>query len=106
MTRGHTARRRSGAAGLRCIGLGLAPLNSSAVSIDLIDPIDRRLEVGVLYPLRPRETQQPAEPTEAVIHHHDFSAAATARLRANPPAGSRGHAASRYPHGTWWAGQR
>ena len=84
--------------GLVCIGLGLDPLNSSAVSIDLIDPIDRRLEVRVLYPLRPRETQQSAQPAEAVFHHHDFSAAASAGLRANTPAGGRRHAAPRYPH--------
>jgi len=35
-------------------GSGSSPLNTWAVIIDVIDPIDRRLEVGVLYPLRPR----------------------------------------------------
>jgi len=35
-------------------GSGSRPLNTWAVLIDLIDPIDRRLEVGVLYPLLPR----------------------------------------------------
>ena len=35
-------------------GSGSSPLNTWAVIIDVIGPIDRRLEVGVLYPLRPR----------------------------------------------------
>jgi hypothetical protein len=74
-------------------GSGWRPLNTWAVIIDLIDPIDRRLKVGVLYPLRPREPQEPTQPAEAVLHHHDFSAAASAGLRANPPAGGPRHAA-------------
>ena len=78
-------------------GSGSSPLNAWAVSIDLIDPINRRLKVGVLYPLRPRETQEPTQPAEAVLHHHDFSAAAGAVLRANTPGGGR-HAATRYAH--------
>ena len=77
-------------------GSGSRPLNTWAVLIDLIDPIDRRLKVGVLDPLRPRETQEPTQPAEAVLHHHDFSAAACAGLRANPPAGGPGHAAQGY----------
>jgi hypothetical protein len=86
-------------------GSGSSPLNPWAVIIDLIDPIDRRLKVGVLYPLRPREPQEPTQPAEAVIHHHDFSAAASAWLRANPPAGGPCHAAPRYPHQAWCADQ-
>jgi hypothetical protein len=86
-------------------GSGSRPLNTWAVIIDLIDPIDRRLKVGVLYPLRPREPQEPTQPAEAVLHHHDFSAAASAGLRTNPPAGGPRHAAQGYPHQAWWADQ-
>jgi hypothetical protein len=86
-------------------GSGSSPLNTRAIIIDLIDPIDRRLKVSVLYPLRPRETQEPTQPAEAVLRYHDFSAAASAGLRANPPAGGPRHAAQRYPHQAWWADQ-
>lgn len=84
-------------------GSGSSPLNTWAVIIDLIDPIDRRLKVGVLYPLRPRETQEPTQPAEAVLDHHDFSAAASAGLRANPPAGGPHHAAQGYAYQAWCA---
>ena len=95
MTRGRAARSNDTAPLVvhLCLvsGSGSSPLNTWAVSIDLIDPIDRRLKVGVLYPLRPRETQEPTQPAEAVLHHHDFSAAASAGLRANTPGGGRRH---------------
>ena len=86
-------------------GSGSSPLSTWAVIIDVIDPIDRRLEVGVLYPLRPRETQEPTQPAEAVLHHHDFSAAASAGLRANPPAGDPRHAAQGTRIKAWCADQ-
>jgi hypothetical protein len=96
-------RRRSSCTRGSCRGSGSSPLNTWAVIIDLIGPIDRRLKVGVLYPLRPCEMQEPTQPAEAVLHYHDFSAAASAGLRANPPAGGPRHAAQGYAYQAWCA---
>jgi hypothetical protein len=96
-------RRRSSCTRGSCRGSGSSPLNTWAVIIDLIDPIHRRLKVGVLYPLRPCEMQEPTQPAEAVLHYHDFSAAASAGLRANPPAGGPRHAAQGYAYQAWCA---
>ena len=109
MTRGHAARSDDTAPlavhSWLVSGSGSSALHTWAVIIDLIDPIHRRLKVGVLYPMRPRETQEPTQPAEAVLHHHDFSAAASAGLRANPPAGGPRHAAQGYAYQAWCADQ-
>ena len=73
----------------------LRPLASSAVRVDLIDPLANRLEVGVLRPVRRHDAPQPTQPAEPGLHDHHFAAAATTWLGANTPGRGR-HAATRY----------
>ena len=84
-------------AALDSVGVRLRPLGSWTIRVDLIDPLANRLEIGVLYPLRPRDAPQPTQPAEPALHHHDLPAAASTGFRANTPGGGH-HAATRYAH--------